>query len=182
MKKKKTEIPQTGPSETENDAGPAVSSKEKDDPDCGAEKAARRARAARVTAIVELALALLLNLVFIFHFFAIADTLRKGLSPTLVSTVILMFEYLLCAVPATVILLILVPLNLKLTKLFVRGWEICAAVCVGWFIAEFFLLESLTGIPLGIVLIVSAILPNTLLIFEAYTLEKRLKEKKAEKK
>ena len=95
MKKNKTELPQTEPPEKDRADGTADSSAKKTGTEAGDEKAARRARAARVTAIVELALALLLNLVFIFHFFAIADTLRKGLSPTLVSTVILMFEYLL---------------------------------------------------------------------------------------
>ena len=185
MKKKKTEkteIPGTGPFETENDSGSAVSPKEKDGPDCGDEKAAKRALKRRVISITELSLVVFLNLVFIFHFIATADTLSKGLSPTLASTLVIMFEFVLCAIPATLLLTALIPVNVCYTKLFSRGWEICAALCVGWFVAEFFLIESLTGIPLGVVLIVGAILPNTLMIFEAYTLEKRLKEKKAEKK
>jgi len=140
----------------------------------------KRKSGLRPLSIVQLVLTIIMNVAFVIHFFAIADTLKDGLSMSVVSTVVLLLEYGMCMIPCCVLLLILVIINLTKTRLFVRGWEISAAVLIAWCVAEYFLLINITGIWLGVVLIVSAILPNILPVFEVYTYEKAKKDKKTE--
>ncbi|MCQ2427820.1 MAG: hypothetical protein MJ137_05400 [Clostridia bacterium] len=145
-------------------------------------KASLKPGTVRALKIIEIILTVIMNLAFVFHFIAVADTFKDGLVLSVVSSVVLLLEYSVVMVPCLLLLLIIILLNVFCTRLFGKGFEICGAAVIAFIVAEYFLIFSLSGVRLGIVLLISAVLPNVLLVFECFSFEKYLAEKKKLKK